>query len=246
MMLQGKTAVITGSGQGIGRAIAMKFAENGANIIISDVVRETAEKTAEEVRSLGVKADVVTCNVSKLDDCENLINQASEAFGSVDILVNNAGVTRDNLLMRMKEEEWDLVIAINLKGVFNCCKAASRIMLKQRAGRIINISSIVGLIGNAGQVNYSASKAGVIGITKTLAKEFGSRGINVNAIAPGFIQTAMTDKLPEDARRKLMEHIPFQRLGTADDVANAALFLASPLSSYVTGEVIRVDGGMAM
>jgi len=245
-MLTGKVAVVTGAGQGIGRAIALKLAENGADIVVSDIVEETANRVAEEVRALGRNAIAALCNVSRLEECEALIGKALETFRAIDILVNNAGITRDNLLMRMKEEEWDAVIAINLTGVFNCCKAVSRVMLKQRSGRIINISSVVGLIGNAGQVNYSASKAGVIGLTKTLAKEFSSRGINVNAIAPGFIQTAMTDKLSDEAKKQLMSYIPFQRLGTADDVACAALFLASPWASYITGEVIRVDGGMAM
>ncbi len=246
MLLEGKNAIVTGSGQGIGRAIALRLAENGANVVISDVVEATALKVVEEIRAMGRQSTAVVCDVSKLDQCENLIEKSLETFPTIDILVNNAGITRDNLLMRMKEADWDLVIAINLKGTFNCCKSVVRQMMKQRSGRIVNIASVVGLMGNAGQVNYSASKAGVIGITKTLAKEFGSRGINVNAIAPGFIQTAMTDALSAEAKTELERYIPFQKLGTADDVANAALFLASPLSSYITGEVIRVDGGMAM
>ena len=246
MLLEGKNAIVTGSGQGIGRAIALRLAENGANVVISDVVEATALKVVEEIRAMGRQSTAVVCDVSKLDQCENLIEKSLEAFPTIDILVNNAGITRDNLLMRMKEADWDLVIAINLKGTFNCCKSVVRQMMKQRSGHIVNIASVVGLMGNAGQVNYSASKAGVIGITKTLAKEFGSRGINVNAIAPGFIQTAMTDALSAEAKTELERYIPFQKLGTADDVANAALFLASPLSSYITGEVIRVDGGMAM
>ncbi len=246
MLLEGKNAIVTGAGQGIGRAIALRLAENGANVVISDVVEATALKVVEEIQALGRKSTAVVCDVSKLDQCENLIAKSLETFPTIDILVNNAGITRDNLLMRMKESDWDLVIAINLKGTFNCCKSVVRQMMKQRSGHIVNIASVVGLMGNAGQVNYSASKAGVIGITKTLAKEFGSRGINVNAIAPGFIQTAMTDALSAEAKSELERYIPFQKLGTADDVANAALFLASPLSSYITGEVIRVDGGMAM
>jgi len=246
MLLEGKNAIVTGSGQGIGRAIALRLAENGANVVISDVVEATALKVVEEIRAMGRQSIAVVCDVSKLDQCENLIEKSLETFPTIDILVNNAGITRDNLLMRMKEADWDLVIAINLKGTFNCCKSVVRQMMKQRSGHIVNIASVVGLMGNAGQVNNSASKAGVIGITKTLAKEFGSRGINVNAIAPGFIQTAMTDALSADAKAELERYIPVQNLGTADDVANAALFLASPLSSYITGEVIRVDGGMAM
>lgn len=246
MLLEGKTAIVTGSGQGIGRSIALKLAENGANIVVSDVMEDAANSVVEEVKALGREAIAVLCDVSKMDQCANLVAKGLEAFKTIDILVNNAGVTRDNLLMRMKEEDWDFVIAINLKGVFNCCKSVTRSMMKQRSGRIINISSVVGLMGNAGQINYSASKAGVIGITKTLARELGARGVGVNAIAPGFIQTAMTDKLGDDAKAELAKQIPFQKLGTADDVANAALYLASPLSSYVTGETIRVDGGMAM
>lgn len=246
MLLEGKNAVVTGAGQGIGRAIALRFAEEGANVLVSDVDENTAAKTAEEIRALGRQSDVALCDVSKSDQCDALAAKAREIFPTLDILVNNAGVTRDGLLIRMKEADWDLVISVNLKGVFNCCKSVVRTMMKQRSGRIINISSVVGLMGNAGQVNYSASKAGIIGLTKTLAKEFGARGIHVNAIAPGFIQTAMTDGLAEEAKEQLAKQIPFQKLGTAENVADAALFLASPLSSYITGEVIRVDGGMAM
>ena len=246
MLLEGKNAVVTGSGQGIGRAIALKLAEQGANVVTSDVVEATATQVAAEVQALGRKSLAVVCDVRQADQCEALIAKTIEALGSIDILVNNAGVTRDNLIMRMKEEDWDFVIAINLKGVFNCSKAVVRPMMKQRSGRIINISSVVGLMGNAGQVNYSASKAGVIGITKTLAKELGSRGIGVNAVAPGFIQTAMTDKLSDEAKEQLKQMIPFQELGTADDVANAVLFLASPAARYITGQVLSVDGGMAM
>lgn len=246
MLLEGKNAIVTGAGQGIGRAIALRLAQHGANVVISDVMEATAQAVADEVRALGRKSEAVVSDVRKLDQCEALIQKTVESLGSVDILVNNAGVTRDNLILRMKEEDFDFVLAINLKGVFNCCKAVARTMTKQRSGRIINISSVVGLMGNAGQVNYSASKAGVLGITKTLAKEFGSRGVAVNAIAPGFIQTAMTEKLTDEAKKQLASVIPFERLGTADDVADAALFLASPLSSYITGEVIRVDGGMAI
>ncbi|HBF35363.1 TPA: beta-ketoacyl-ACP reductase [Candidatus Sumerlaeota bacterium] len=245
-MLKGKTAVITGAGQGIGKSIALAFARQGANIVVSDVQEATAAQAVTEIEALGVKAIAVACDVRQSAQCEALIDKAVETFGQIDILVNNAGVTKDGLMMRMKEEDFDFVIAINLKGVFNCSKAAIRPMMKQRSGRIINISSVVGLMGNAGQANYSASKAGVIGLTKTMAKEFGSRNINVNAICPGFIQTAMTDKLTDDAKKQLVEVIPFKKLGTADDVANTALFLASDLASYITGETIRVDGGMAM
>ncbi len=246
MLLEGKKAIVTGAGQGIGRCIALKLAEHGADVVISDVVEDTANQVAEEVRAMGREALVVVCNVAELEQTDSLVKQTVDGFGAVDILINNAGLTRDNLIMRMKEADWDLVISVNLKGTFNCCKSVARKMMKQRAGRIINIASVVGIMGNAGQVNYSASKAGVIGITKTLAREFGSRGVGVNAIAPGFIQTAMTDKLTDDVKAELAKQIPFGKLGTADDVAAAALFLASPLSSYITGEVIRVDGGMAM
>lgn len=246
MLLQGKTAVITGAGQGIGKSIALTFAKNGAKIVVSDVVAANAEQVVSEIEAMGGQALAVICDVRDSAQCDALIDKAVEKFGALDILVNNAGVTKDGLMMRMKEEDFDFVIAINLKGVFNCSKSVIRPMMKQRSGRIINISSVVGLMGNAGQVNYSASKAGVIGMTKTMAKEFGSRGINVNAICPGFIQTAMTDKLSDDAKKQLVQFIPFQKLGQADDVANAALFLASDLASYITGETLRVDGGMAM
>ena len=245
-MLKGKTAIVTGAGQGIGKSIALAFARQGANVVVSDVVEATAAQVVAEIEAIGSKAIAVACDVRQSAQCEALVDKAIETFGQLDILVNNAGVTKDGLMMRMKEEDFDFVISINLKGVFNCSKAAIRPMMKQRSGRIINISSVVGLMGNAGQANYSASKAGVIGLTKTMAKEFGSRSINVNAICPGFIQTAMTDKLTDDAKKQLVQVIPFQKLGTADDVANAALFLASDLASYITGETVRVDGGMAM
>ena len=245
-MLEGKTAVVTGAGQGIGRAIALRLAANGANIVVSDVVEETARQVVGEVEALGREAIPVVCDVRELDQCQALMKQSIERFGRIDVLVNNAGVTRDGLLMRMSEDDWDFVLAVNLKGTFNCCKSVVRTMMKQRAGRIVNIASVVGLIGNAGQVNYSASKAGVIGLTKTLAKEFAPRGVTVNAVAPGFITTAMTDKLSDEARDALKQHIPLQELGQPDHVADAVLFLASDLSSYVTGETIRVDGGMAM
>jgi len=245
-MLAGKVALVTGAGRGIGRAIALKLARNGADIIVSDIVSETAEQVAGEVRELGRKALPFVSNVALLEDCQNMIRAGKEALERIDILVNNAGITRDNLIMRMSEEEWDAVLSVNLKGVFNCCKAACRQMMKQKSGTIINISSVVGIVGNAGQANYSASKAGVIGLTKTLAKEFASRGITVNAIAPGFIQTQMTEVLKDEAREALIEQILLKRLGEPDDVANAALFFASPMASYITGQVLPVDGGMVM
>jgi len=203
-------------------------------------------ETAAEIEKLGVKAAGYKGDVTDLAQMAELMAQIQKDFGSIDILVNNAGITRDNLLMRMKEDDWDLVLAINLKGVFNCTKAVARIMLKQRSGKIVNVASVVGLMGNAGQCNYSASKAGVIGLTKSCAREFASRGITVNAVAPGFIQTAMTDALSDEAKQQLEQQIPMQRLGAAQDVANVIAFLASPAADYVTGEVIRIDGGMAM
>jgi len=246
MMLTGQVALVTGAGRGIGRAIAHTFAGQGAHLIISDIQPDLAGSVGDEVKALGRNFLAVACDVSRFEDCQNMINVGLDAFGRIDILVNNAGITRDNLLMRMSEEEWDAVLAVNLKSVFNCCKAASRLMLKQKGGRIINISSVVGLMGNAGQANYAASKAGIIGLTKSLAKEFASRNITVNAVAPGFIKTKMTEVLKEDAREALIKMIPLGRLGEPEDVANAVLFLASPLASYITGQVLTVDGGMVM
>jgi 3-oxoacyl-[acyl-carrier protein] reductase len=245
-MLTGQVAIVTGAGRGIGRAIALTLARHGADLIISDIMPDLAASTADEVKLLGRKFLAVACNVSKLEDCQNMINVGQDAFGKIDILVNNAGITRDSLIMKMSEEEWDAVISVNLKSVFNCCKAASRLMLKQKGGRIINISSVVGLMGNAGQANYAASKAGIVGLTKSLAREFASRNITVNAIAPGFIKTKMTEVLKEETREALIKMIPLNRLGEPEDVANAVLFLASPLASYITGQVLVVDGGMVM
>jgi len=246
-MLKDKIAIITGSARGIGRAIAEEYASNGAKVVISDIMQDKAEETANEIRekyhvdTLAVKADV-----SKYEDVEILVNQTIEKFGKIDIIVNNAGITRDNLIMRMSEQEWNLVIDINLKGVFNCTKAVSRPMMKQRYGKIINITSVVGEMGNPGQINYSASKAGVIGMTKTTAKELGSRGIRVNAIAPGFIVSEMTDKMTDQAKESLIKLIPLSELGKPSDVAKAAVFLASDMADYITGQVINVCGGMVM
>lgn len=246
-MLKDKVAVITGSARGIGRAIAEEYASNGAKVVISDIMQDKAEETASDIRAkyhvdtLAIKADV-----SKYEDVEILVNKTIEKFGKIDIIVNNAGITRDNLIMRMSEQEWDLVIDINLKGVFNCTKAVSRPMMKQRSGRIINITSVVGEMGNPGQINYSASKAGVIGMTKTTAKELGSRGIRVNAIAPGFIVSEMTDKMTDQAKESLMKLIPMGELGKPADVAKAAVFLASDMADYITGQVVNVCGGMVM
>lgn len=246
-MLQGKCAVITGASRGIGREIALKYAKEGANIVLNYRNSETeALQLKEELDRLGSDTLIVKANVSKFEEAENLIKKAKEAFGRVDILVNNAGITKDNLIMRMKEEDFDSVIDVNLKGAFNCLKAVTPIMIKQKSGKIINMSSVVGVIGNAGQVNYCASKAGLIGMTKSLAREIGGKNINVNAIAPGFIDTDMTKVLSEDQKKNIISQVPLKKLGQAEDIANLALFLASNQSDYITGQVIHVDGGMAM
>ncbi|MDR1244429.1 MAG: 3-oxoacyl-[acyl-carrier-protein] reductase [Endomicrobium sp.] len=247
MRLQGKTAIITGSAQGIGRAICELFASEGAQVVISDINAEQSQKTADEIKlKYSVETVAVAANVAKLKDCELLVKSSLDKFSKIDILVNNAGITKDNLVLRMSEAEWDAVIAVNLKGVFNCIKAASKPMLKARQGRIINIASVVGQMGNAGQINYSASKGGVIAITKTCAREFASRNILVNAIAPGFIRTAMTDKLTQGQKDALAVNIPLARLGGAEDIAKSALFFASDDSSYITGHVMAVNGGVYM
>ncbi|MCD6089869.1 MAG: 3-oxoacyl-[acyl-carrier-protein] reductase [Bacteroidales bacterium] len=245
-LLEGKTALVTGGSRGIGRTICLKFAREGANIAFSDLVMdENIESLVKELQSIGVKAKGYASDASSFDQSEAMVNEIAQDFGSIDILVNNAGITRDNLLMRMTEADWDLVIKINLKSVFNLTKAVQKFMLKQRSGSIINMSSVVGVNGNAGQSNYSASKAGLIGFTKSVAQELGSRNIRCNAIAPGFIATKMTEKLPEDVRKEWIKTIPLRRAGQPDDVANVATFLASELSSYVTGQVINVCGGMS-
>ena len=246
-MLKGKVAIITGSGRGIGKAIALKLAENGADIVINDIPgSDYADETKKEIEALGVKAIVVRGDVRNKDDVDALINQTVETFGKIDILVNNAGITRDGLMIRMSEEDWDMVLDINLKGAFNCIKAAARPMMKQRSGSIINIASVVGVMGNAGQANYTASKAGLIGLTKTVAKEFSSRNIRANAVAPGFIESHMTDVLTEEVKNQYFDAIPLSRFGKVEDVAKAVLFLASDLSSYITGQTINVDGGLVM
>jgi 3-oxoacyl-[acyl-carrier protein] reductase len=242
----GKNALITGAGRGIGREIALKLAQAGANIAVCDVDLGTAQSTASEIAALGRKSIALQADVSKASAIAEMFAAFLQTFPTLDILVNNAGITRDGLVMRMKEDDWDLVLDINLKSAFLCCKEASRPMMKARTGKIVNIASVVGIIGNAGQANYSASKAGLIGLTKTLAREFASRNIQVNAVAPGFIQTAMTDKLTPLEKEKLSAGIPSQKLGLPDDVANAVLFLSSPLSDYITGQVLAVDGGLAM
>lgn len=246
-MLKGKNAIVTGGSRGIGKAIALELAQNGANIIINYTSnKEAAEKTVKEIQQLGVKALAICCDVRDADAIKKMIDRIEEDFDTIDILVNNAGITRDNLLLRMKEEEWQQVMDVNLKGVFLCTKAVIRKMIKQKQGRIINISSVVGVIGNAGQANYSASKAGVIGFTKSIAREVSTKGINVNAVAPGFIDTDMTAILSEDIKENLLNNIPLKRFGKPEDVANLVVFLSSDKSNYITGEVINVDGGMAI
>lgn len=247
MNLTGKTAVVTGGSRGIGRAICLELARQGANIALCYAGNEAmAAETVAACKELGVQAIAVRCDVSQAEEVKSLMDAALAAFGSIDILVNNAGITRDGLLMMMKEESFDAVIDTNLKGAFLCVKAVARTMMKQRWGRIINLSSVVGLHGNAGQVNYAASKAGVIGLTKSAAKELASRGITVNAVAPGFIDTDMTAALPEQARTSLLGTIPAGRLGGAEEVAKAVAFLASDEAAYITGQVLAVDGGMSM
>ena len=244
-LLEGKTALITGAARGIGKAIALKFAGEGANIAFTDLFdNDDFLNTLKELEARGVKAKGYTSDASKLDQTREVVNQILEDFGQIDILVNNAGITKDTLLMRMTEDQWDAVITVNLKSVFNFTKCVQPTMLKQRSGSIVNISSVVGVSGNAGQSNYAASKAGIIGFTKSVAREIGARNIRCNAIAPGFILTDMTEKIPEELRKAWIEQIPLKRGGTPEDVANTALYLASDLSSYVSGQVINVCGAM--
>ncbi|MGG2199609.1 MULTISPECIES: 3-oxoacyl-[acyl-carrier-protein] reductase [Paenibacillus] len=246
-MLTGKVALVTGASRGIGRAIAVTLAEAGADVVVNYAGSEAAAaETVALIEALGRRSFKVRANVGSSQEVDEMFKQVLETFGRIDILVNNAGITRDNLIMRMKEEEFDQVIETNLKGVFNCVKAATRPMMKQRSGRIINISSVVGALGNAGQANYVAAKAGVIGMTKATAKELSSRGITVNCVAPGFIETDMTDKLSEELRSGLLQQIPLARLGKPEDIAKAVRFLASDDASYMTGQTIHVDGGMYM
>ncbi|MDO7905872.1 3-oxoacyl-[acyl-carrier-protein] reductase [Paenibacillus sp. JX-17] len=245
--LQGQNALVTGASRGIGRSIALALAEAGANVAVNYAGSEAAAaEVVEAIRAKGVEAVAIQANVGILAESERLVKEAAETWGQIDILVNNAGITRDNLIMRMKEDEFDQVIETNLKGVFNCLKAVTRPMMKQRSGRIINISSVVGVLGNAGQANYVAAKAGVIGLTKSAARELASRGITVNCVAPGFIDTEMTQVLPDELRDKLLGDIPLARLGRPEEIADVVLFLASSASSYMTGQTLHVDGGMYM
>ena len=246
MKLAGRVALVTGAAQGIGKAVALLLARNGADIVVWDINLEKAEETANEIRSIGRKALAVKVDVAHWNDVEQMVEVILEKFAKIDILVNNAGITRDKLILRMTEEDWDAVLDVNLKGTFHCTKAVVRHMAKQRSGKIINIASVVGEMGNASQANYSASKAGVIGLTKTIAREFAQRGININAIAPGYIETPMTEVLPEKVKEELKKLIPMERLGKPEDVAEAVLFLASEESSYITGHVLNVNGGIYM
>ena len=246
-LLEGKTALITGAARGIGKEIALRFAAEGANIAFTDlVIDENGKKTEEEIAALGVKAKGYSSNAADFAQTEEVVKEIHKDFGSIDILVNNAGITKDGLMMRMTEAQWDAVIAVNLKGAFNFIHAVLPIMLRQKHGSIINMASVVGVHGTAGQSNYAASKAGMIALAKSIAQEVGSRNIRANAIAPGFIDTAMTAALPEEIRKDWIQKIPLRRGGTVDDIANVATFLASDMSSYVTGQVIQVDGGMNM
>lgn len=244
-LLEGKTAIVTGAARGIGKAIALCFAQQGANIAFTDLkIDDNAQATEKEIAGLGVKVKGYASNAADFDDTHRVVEEIHNDFGAIDILVNNAGITRDGLMMRMTQEQWDMVINVNLKSAFNFIHATTPIMMRQKSGSIINMSSVVGVSGNAGQANYSASKAGMIGLAKSMAKEIGSRGIRVNAIAPGFIITEMTGQLSEEVRNEWAKQIPLRRGGTPEDVANAALFLASDLSSYVSGQVVNVCGGM--
>ncbi len=245
-LLEGKNAIVTGAAAGIGKAIARTFAGEGARVAVCDLDHAKAEQTAEEIRSGVGEAMACKMDVSDPESVVEAVKRILESFKSIDILINNAGITKDNLIIRMSDDEWNDVVGVNLKGVFNCTKAVAATMLRQRSGKIVSISSVVGIMGNPGQANYAASKAGIIGLTKALAREFAPRGISVNAIAPGFIKTGMTDALAEQQRDALLSRIPFRRLGEPEDVAKGALFLASELSDYVTGQVLVVDGGMVM
>ncbi|MGI5818523.1 MAG: 3-oxoacyl-[acyl-carrier-protein] reductase [Armatimonadota bacterium] len=246
MQLQNQVAIVTGAGGGIGAVIAHALADAGAHVVVNDVVEEAARKVADEVEERGVQSLVNTANITDEAQVQAMVDEVMETFGRIDILVNNAGITRDGLLVRMTEEQWDLVIDVNLKGAFFCTKAVARPMMKARSGRIINMASVSGVGGNAGQANYSASKGGLISLTKTTAQELAGRNVTCNALAPGFIETAMTHELAEETRQAWLDRIPLARPGTAEDVAQATLFLAGPGAAYITGQVINIDGGLIM
>ena len=242
---QGQTVIVTGGNTGIGKEICLKYGMKMANVVVNYIFNEeAAEDVVNHIINLGGNAIKVYGDVTKLDDCKNIVDEAVKAFGTVDILINNSGITRDNLMMRMSEEEFDSVINVNLKGTWNMCKSVTRLMMKKRSGSIINISSVVGIMGNAGQANYVASKAGIIGLTKSLAKEFGPRGVTVNAVAPGFIETKMTEVLPEEVKKAYMDQIPLKKFGSPEDIADACVFLSSNRARYITGQVLSVNGGM--
>ncbi|MFH0763657.1 MAG: 3-oxoacyl-[acyl-carrier-protein] reductase [Candidatus Omnitrophota bacterium] len=246
MKLKGKVAIITGGARGIGKEIALLFAIEGADIAICDVNAETLAETAKEIEALGRGAVTGVVDVTKPDQVDGFVQKTLDKFKKIDILVNNAGITRDGLIVRMSEADWDMVLAVNLKGAFNCTKAVSKIMMRERDGRIVNMASIIGIMGNAGQANYAASKGGLIALTKTVAKELASRNVRANAIAPGFIQTDMTAKLSDEVKGEMLKYVPLAKFGTVTDVANLALFLVSDDSAYITGQVVQVDGGMVM
>jgi 3-oxoacyl-[acyl-carrier protein] reductase len=244
--LKSKVAIVTGGAQGIGKSIALTLARYGSDVVISDINLGKARETAREVEALNVRSLAIKANVADFNESEQMVKETVDKLGRIDILVNNAGITKDNLLLRMKPDDWDQVMEVNLKGTYTCTRAVLKFMFRQKSGRIVNIASISGIMGNAGQANYSASKAGIIGFTKAVAREYANRGITVNAVAPGFIDTAMTQTIPEKERQELIRQIPLERLGTVDDVASAVYFLVSDLSSYITGQVINVNGGMYM
>lgn len=246
MQLEGQVALVTGCGGALGRAIALALAREGADVVVNDVSEESAQATADAVKGLGRRAMVNTADITAEDETQALVGAALKEFGRIDVLVNNAGIRRDGLLVRMSEEDWDAVIEVNLKGAFLCTKAVARPMMKQRSGAIVNVSSVAGVIGNVGQANYASSKAGLIGLAKTAARELAGRGVRVNAVAPGFIEAGMTVGLSDEVREQFLQQVPLGRAGTAEDVAEVVVFLASPASSYVTGQVINVDGGMIM
>ncbi len=244
--MTGQTAIVTGGGRGIGKAISIALAKKGVNVVVVGTNIDIASQTAEELVDHGVRSISIKADVSQTDDVKNIFEKTLSEFGKVEILVNNAGITRDSLIIRMKDEDWDAVLNVNLKGTFLCTREAVKIMIKQKYGRIINISSIVAFMGNPGQANYSASKAGIAGITKTIAKEYAGRGITVNAIAPGFITTAMTETIPENIKNEMLKAIPMNRFGTIEDIANGVVFFASPEAGYITGQLLHINGGMYM